>query len=116
MKLGKLTKKYVQRSHLDKFHWLVLSDKDKGLYCKYCVLFTIGSGYGHQKNTPLRELVKEPLKKFDNLIGEKGDLVVHEKNQYHIRAVAAGKDFLLTYHNPALVIPNKLQTHRLAQI
>jgi len=38
-KKGKPMKKYAQRSHLDKFHWLVLSHKDQGLYCKYCVLF-----------------------------------------------------------------------------
>ncbi|XP_076284969.1 LOW QUALITY PROTEIN: 52 kDa repressor of the inhibitor of the protein kinase-like, partial [Lasioglossum baleicum] len=35
-KKGKQTKKYAQKSHLDKFHWLVLSHKDQGLYCKYC--------------------------------------------------------------------------------
>lgn len=116
VKKGKTTKKYAQRSHLERFHWLVLSDKDKGLYCKYCVLFTTGSGCGYNKNTPLRKLVKEPLKKFDDLLGERGDLIQHEKNQYHIDAVDAGKKFLSSYHNPAIDIANKINSQRMAQI
>jgi len=56
-KNGKQTKKYAQKSHLDKFHWLVLSHKDQGLYCKYCAIFATGSGGGVQTNTPLKWLV-----------------------------------------------------------
>lgn len=59
-KSGKLTKKYAQRTHLQKFHWLAFSHKDKGLYCKYCVLFSKSSGGGYQTNTPLKRLMKEP--------------------------------------------------------
>ena len=43
-------------------------------------------------------------------------MVVHEKNQYHINAVDAGKKFLLTYHNPALEIANQIHSQRVAQI
>jgi hypothetical protein len=116
VKSGKNTKKYAQRSHLQKFHWLVLSHKDKGLCRKYCVFFSIGLRGGHQTNTLLRRLVKEPLKMFDNLLGEKGDLTLHERNRYHVSAVQAGKIFLLTYNNPDLEISNQLVSQRHAQV
>lgn len=115
-KNGKQTKKYAQRSHLDKFHWLVLSHKDQGLYCKYCALFTTGSGGGVQANTALKRLVKEPLKMFDDLLGEKGSLLTHQRNKYHQRAVESGKSFLKNFHNPDLNVANQLSTQRIAQI
>ena len=115
-KKGKPTRKYAQRSHLEKFHWLVLSPKDQGLYCKYCVLFAKGLGGGFQKNTCLKRLVKEPLKDFDDLLGKNGKLTVHEQNQYHQLAVEAGKNFLLTYHQPGIEIVNQLDTRRQAEI
>lgn len=115
-KRGKQTKKYAQRSHLDKFHWLVLSHKDRGLYCKFCVLFITSSGGGAQTNTNLKRLVKEPLKMFDDLLGEKGSLLTHQRNKYHQMAVEAGKSFLINYHNPNLNIANQLCTQRNEQI
>lgn len=114
-KNGKDSKKYAQRSHLDKFYWLVLSDKDRGLYCKYCALFahtTAGKGL----QTPLKRLVTEPLKQFDDLMGVKGAFAVHEKNQYHIRAVEAGKSFLVRFHEPSLDIRNQLSSQREKQV
>lgn len=114
-KKGKDLKKYAQRSHFDKYHWLVLSHKDRGLYCKYCVLFantTAGKGL----QTPLKRLVREPLKHFDDLLGAKGALVVHEKNQYHNKAVEAGKNFLLSFHNPSIEIRNQISSQRAKQV
>lgn len=115
-KKGKPTKKYAQRSHLDKFHWLVLSHKDKGLYCKYCVLFSTGLGNVNHNVTPLRKLAKEPLIKFDNLLGEKGDLNIHEKNPHHKSAVLVGKQFLLSYRQPSLEVNNLINTQRRTQV
>ncbi|KAJ8969757.1 hypothetical protein NQ314_001594 [Rhamnusium bicolor] len=114
-KKGKQTKKYAQRSHLDKFYWLVLSHKDQGLYCKYCALFSVGSGGGVQTNTTLKRLVKEPIKAFDDLLGQKGVLLTHERNHYHQRAVESGNNFLLTFHKPELDVANQnilLRGHR----
>ncbi|XP_026482791.1 52 kDa repressor of the inhibitor of the protein kinase-like [Ctenocephalides felis] len=67
-KKRKQTKKYAQKSHLEKFQWLVLSHKDQGLYCKYCALFVVASGGGVQTETPLRRFVREPMKAFDDLL------------------------------------------------
>lgn len=115
-KNGKQTKKYAQKSHLDKFHWLVLSHKDQGLYCKYCTLFATGSGGGVQTNTPLKRLVKQPLKAFDDLLGGKGSLLTHQRNKYHQMSVEAGKNFLVTYHTPDLNVANQVCKQRLAQV
>lgn len=116
MKQGKLTRKYAQRSHFEQFPWLVLSDKDQGLYCKYCVLFSAGLGCGSQKSVPFGKLVKEPLERFNKLLGMSGDLIVHSRLQYHAGAVQAGKDFLKVYQNPSLEITNQMDSHRLRQI
>lgn len=116
MKKGKETKKYAQRSHLEKFPWLVLSHKDQGLYCLYCVLFASSSGGGYQTNSSLKRLVREPLKAFDDLMGEKGALLVHQRNQYHQRAVEAGKTFLKTFHNPESEVINQVHVQRGAQV
>ncbi|KAL4153097.1 hypothetical protein QTP88_000930 [Uroleucon formosanum] len=115
-KNGKQTKKYAQRSYLNKFHWLVLSHKDQGLYCKYCALFASVSGGGVQTNTPLKRLVKQPLKAFDDLLGEKGSLLTHQRNKYHQMSVEAGKSFLVTYHNPDLNVANQVCKQRMAQV
>lgn len=115
-KKGKPTKKFAQKSHLDKFHWLVLSHKDQGLYCKYCALFAMCTGEGVHNKTPLKRLVKEPLKAFDDLLGEKGALISHERNQYHQMAVTAGKNFLATFHKPELEIANQVCSQRMEQI
>lgn len=115
-KKGKQTKKYAQRSHLEKFHWLVLSHKDQGLYCKYCFLFAVGIGGNLQSNISLKRMVKEPLKAFEDLLGEKGALLTHQRNQYHQRAVEVGKNFLHTYHQPALEVANQICTQREQQI
>lgn len=38
-KFGIDYKKIAQRSHLEKKHWLVMSAKERGYLCKYCVHF-----------------------------------------------------------------------------
>lgn len=72
---GKEEKRYLSHSHLFKFNWLVLSDSQRGLYCKQCALFTTGSVGGYQKNVRLRKLVTRPLTKFARLLGKDGDLL-----------------------------------------
>lgn len=48
-----------QRSWLLKYKWLAYSEIMNGVFCKYCVLFSVrGGGIGHQT---LGQLVKKPL-------------------------------------------------------
>jgi len=109
-KAGIERKKYAQGTHLEKYHWLVLSHKDQGLYCKYCVLF--GDSSTQKNHQSLRRLVKESLKRFDKLLGADGALPLHEGNQYHMEAVLRGKEFLKAWMNPALVVLNQVSKHR----
>lgn len=106
-KNGKETKKYAQRSHLEKFHWLVLSHKDQGLYCKYCFLFVSGLGGSYQPNTLLGRLVKAPLKVFDDLLGEKGALLKHKRNQYHQKLLKQERTFFVITTNQNLKLQIK---------
>lgn len=114
-KKGKPTRKYAQRSHLDRFHWLVLSAKDQGLYCKYCVLFVVAGG-GINKTSRLGSLVKRPLLKFDDLLGEKGLLQCHDKADYHVAAVEFGKNFIRSYKEPSLEVINQVSRLRMEKI
>lgn len=47
---NKIDKRYASQKHLDTFEWLVLSNKLKGYFCKYCFLFATKGGY--KKQTP----------------------------------------------------------------
>jgi len=88
-------RRYLKKEHLEKISsWLVLSHKQRGLYCKYCPWFTVAGKAGINKATQLRKLGCEPLTKFKDVLGKEGDLVMHENNKYHKEAVEAGKTFL----------------------
>ena len=114
-KHGKTYRKYVKKSHLEKFHWLVLSHKDQGLYCKYCALFITQSATDFVRSNPGR-LVTKPLKAFNNLLGEGGLLLQHQRNHYHKVAVESGKNFLACYYKPEIDIANQISTQRKAQV
>jgi hypothetical protein len=116
VKQGKPTKKFAQRSHLEKYYWLVLSHKDKGLYCKYCALFASSSATVDLARANPGRLVKEPLKVFDNLLGEKGLLTLHQRNRYHQVSVESGKNLLARYYKPELDIANQISTQRMAKV
>jgi len=112
---GRDVKRFVGLHHLKAHHWLVLSDLHRGLYCKYCVLFSGEYGF-HQSSSQLGKLVKKPLTSFAKLYGKDGYLTTHENSKYHKDAVSAGKDFLITYHAPQLEVINQVNSQRLAQI
>lgn len=80
------------------------------------MLFLSGLGNVKHNVTPPKKLFKEPLRKFDNILGEKGDLTTHQRNAFHVSAVNNGKDFLLTYNDPSLEINNRLVAQRYAQV
>ena len=54
--------------------------------------------------------------KFAKLLGKDGDLEIHSRNKYHVAAVEAGKNFVSTFHNPALEVINQVSTQRLSQV
>jgi len=62
--------------------------------------------------------VTEPLLQFKDLLGSDKNsyLVKHEQHQYHREAVERGKNFLLTYQNPATDVRNILNQQRLDKI
>ncbi|XP_026473489.1 uncharacterized protein LOC113380896 [Ctenocephalides felis] len=56
------------------------------------------------------------MKAFDDLLGENGALLTHQRNKYHQSAVEAGKNFLLNFHKPEMNITNQLDNQKLKQI
>jgi hypothetical protein len=115
-KKTRVERRYVGRSHLEQYHWLVLSHAKQGLFCKYCPFFVPGHLGGIQKATPLRTLVTKPLTSFAKLLGKDGDLEVHSRNKYHLEAVESGKSFLKSYHNPSQNVVNQVSAQRLKQV
>ena len=111
-KRGKIERRYAKESDLQKFQWLVLSDVDKGYYCKYCALFSNALG-GVNKNTPLKRLVTKPLAGFAKLVGKDGDLTKHEQHDYHLTAVQDAKIFLNSEKMPEKKINNVMKTDRI---
>lgn len=94
------------------FHWLVMSDVSKGLYCKFCFLFAPAT----KSNVTLKTLVKTPLLKFSKLTGKDGCLTVHSLNKYHLDSVLSGNAFLKSYQDPSFTIINQVNLQRLNQI
>lgn len=113
----KEVKNYVSIKHLESHkEWLVLSDINRGLYCKYCPWFANRQEGGYQKNVPLGALVTRPLTNFKNLTGVNSDLEVHARNIYHKQAMISGKEFLKCYHNPQLEVSNLLDETHLSRV
>lgn len=112
---GKEIKRFLGRNHIESKHWLVLSDVHKGLYCKYCVLFSSEFG-GHQKGSHLQSFVTKPVTTFAKLLGKDGSLESHERNEYHKKSVEAGKNFIKTYLHPENAVVNQVVTHRIEKI
>ena len=116
MKKNKQEKRYLNHSHLEQYEWLVYSDSKKGLYCKYCSLFSYHLMAGSHKQIGLQKLVKQPLQVFAKLFGKDGDLTMHDKATYHKEAVESGRYFKKNYNEPALNIVNRVNTQRLQQV
>ncbi|XP_063216569.1 uncharacterized protein LOC134527639 [Bacillus rossius redtenbacheri] len=109
---GKTVRRYLSKSHIDKYHWLVYSDVSKGLFCKYCALFA-QEKVGHNKGVKVNRLVMEALTTFKDLTANDGYLETHERSNYHRACVASGKDFLRTYKAPEKEILNQISSQRL---
>jgi len=114
IKKNKEERRFLNRSHFEKYRWLVYSFEKNGVFCKYCVLFS--NKGGKDRATQLNKLVKEPLNKYAKILGKDGDFEVHSKNQYHIDSIQIAEDFLLRYKNPHKEVINIINTDRLKQI
>ena len=79
-KQGKIERRCVKQYHLNNNLWLVLSDIHKGLYCKYCVLFTSKTG-DYQLNTVLNTFVKVLFKSFVKLTSKDSAFILHASRQ-----------------------------------
>jgi len=64
---GRDVKRFVGLHHLKAHHWLVLSDLYRGLYCKYCVLFS-GEYGSHQSSSQQGKLVKNHLRHLQSFM------------------------------------------------
>jgi len=62
-KKSKEEKRFLKRSHFEKYKWLVYSKSKNGLFCKFCVFFS--NKGGKDNNIELKKLVNEPLNKYD---------------------------------------------------
>lgn len=114
-KTGKEVKRYLGHQHLEQRKWLVFSHVEKGLFCKFCVLFS-DEKCGHNKGMVAQNLVTRPLTSFAKLLGKDGFIQTHENTAYHKVCVQAGLDFLQSYHNPDKSIDNQINSQRLKQV
>ncbi|CAF4867178.1 unnamed protein product [Rotaria sp. Silwood2] len=76
-----IEKRYLKQNHLDEFKWLRYSSSQKGLYCIAYAIFTTSttriSSYGR--------LVEKPLDDYKYLLGNTGDLSLHQKKKIIIQ-------------------------------
>ncbi|XP_046688069.1 uncharacterized protein LOC124373773 [Homalodisca vitripennis] len=87
-KNGKEVKRYLGHQHLEQRNWLVFSDVKKGLFCKFCVLFS-DKKCGHNKGMLAQNLVTQPLTSYAKLLGKDGFIQTHENTAYHKICVQA---------------------------
>uniref|UniRef100_A0A2S2P349 Repressor of the inhibitor of the protein kinase n=1 Tax=Schizaphis graminum TaxID=13262 RepID=A0A2S2P349_SCHGA len=113
-KKSKEEKRFLKRSHFEKYKWLVYSKSKNGLFCKFCVFFS--NKGGKDNNVELKKLVNEPLNKYAKLLGKDGDLEKHSLNLYHLNALTSATDFLNCYKNPQKEIINIVNTSRMKQV
>lgn len=100
--------------HFELFNWLTYSEKQGGIFCRFCCLFARCGGI--HKSTPLNKLVRGPLCKYSKLLGKDGDLCVHEANKYHQQSKEYAENFIHTYENPEKQVTNVLDSRRNMQI
>lgn len=114
LKKSKEEKRFLKRSHFEKYKWLVYSKSKNGLFCKFCVFFS--NKGGKDNNVELKKLVNKPLNKYAKLLGKDGDLEKHNSNLYHLNALTSATDFLNCYKHPQREILNIVNTSRMKQV
>lgn len=91
MKKGKEEKRKINHDLLNKYPWLVFSEKMQGLFCIFCALFMSGFHVGGQKTVVPQKLVTLPLQNYSKLTGKDGHLTKHQTHLYHAQAEQKGK-------------------------
>ena len=77
--------RYLNENHFRTHSWLEYSESRKGLYCKYCAIFSTSfENYGLGKNRQKPgKLVIEPLCSFNKLMGFNEYLYEDDRLEYH---------------------------------
>ena len=107
---GRIEKLYASNRHLDKFKWLVFSDKAQGYFCLPCALFLNKSSVNNSVGgIQVGKLVSEPLTKFDKILDK---LSNHDQCKYHTEQVLILANFIKTYKNPSKNIVNIMEIEK----
>lgn len=115
VKGGKTEKRYLKHSHLQSYPWVVLSVKDRGLYCLYCPFFA-SEIVANQKRIRLDKLVRAPLTTFAKLLGKDGHLDNHSNAYYHLAAMEKAKFFMESFKESTSRIDNIIHSNRHKQV
>lgn len=95
----------LSKNHFDMYELALLFCRIKRLVlqvlCNFCNIW---------------QLVKNPSKKFSKLLGWDGDLIQHDKHQYHRDAVKYAENFKRTYSSRDEHIVNILDSKSKEQI
>ncbi|CAH1119753.1 unnamed protein product [Phaedon cochleariae] len=110
-KNNKIVKRYLSFKHLNTYEWVTYSHLKRGLFCKYCVIFS-----KPKDSKQLKGLTLEPIIKFAKLLGSQGCLENHNKNKYHIEAVLDAQNFIKSFENPQADVRNQLHKSRASQV
>lgn len=97
---------------LNRFPWLVYSEKVQGALCKCCVIFannSVGKGV-HQK---LGALIIKPFTKWKDAIERFNH---HSKSEYHKLSIIRCEEFIKVMENKKSNITNEIDTSRKKQV
>jgi len=101
-----------QLDWLNRFPWLVYSEKVQGALCKCCVLFannSVGKGV-HQK---LGVLIIKPFTKWKDAIERFNR---HSSSEYHKLSIIRSEEFIKVMENKKNTIANEIDTSRKKQV
>ncbi|CAH1109364.1 unnamed protein product [Psylliodes chrysocephalus] len=112
-KNNKVVRRYLHHHHINKYDWISYSEEKRGIFCKYCVIFS-----KNQPNLQIKDslLIGKPVIKFAKLLGKDGVLEIYNSSKYHGEAILKANNFLLTYSVPSTDVRNLLDTARSQQI
>lgn len=106
-------KRSFQHSWLNLYNGLVYSEKEKGGYCKFCVLFSQDPYSVHSLNStlvtcPFTNFKKASDKFREHFSGTSGN----SAHKYHLQAVETAQSFKAVTENKTLPIDQQLSTIR----
>lgn len=102
-KRGREERRRPTNAHFKKFEWLVFSEEKKGLFCRYCAVFSYEQLVGASQSSIPQKLVRFPLTNFAKLMGKEGDLIRHENAKYHTESTLKGKKNSIENFTPVIL-------------